>query len=294
MLDKETYSASSHARAHADRADPLLARAAGFREAPGFPEAVRVFAESMANFRLHGPKLINKLLGQDVRFRIVCFTLYLHYEDAEGEVDAGATYSRVLDLISRTVGGGHRVVETTLDLMSVMGLVVAERGTVDRRLKLYRPTDPLMRLLRIWLEGCFVPLDLVDPEGGRMARLRQGDEIVRQFMLGVGRGLRAREILTRRMPRFSCFFDSDGGWPFLAIIMAEALAGRPLPSRSEIASRFGVSKSQIAVVATEAARLGFLQADERGVWVTPDLMSEFERWVSINLAFFAAATEPAI
>jgi DNA-binding PadR family transcriptional regulator len=277
-----------------DGGDILLDRAAQFRAAPRFPEAMQTFTESMAKFRLSKPKRINKLLGRDARFRTVCFTLYLHFESQERGADAGASYTRVLELVTSTMGVGHRVVDATLDMMSSTGLVVIERGKIDRRLKLYRPTEAFYELLRGWLEGCFIPLDFIEPEGRRMARLRESDDIARQFITGLGRSFREGELLNLRMPHFSCFFNREGGWPFLAIAMSEAFAGRPLPSRSEIAHRYGISKSQIAVVATEAAQFGLLTIDPDGARVTAKLLADYEYWVSVCLAIFASITTPSL
>ena len=273
-----------------DAGDLILERAMQIRAAARFPEAVKAFTDRMVEFRLNGPRHINKLFGQDARYRMVCFTLYLHYDTTDAGLNQGASYTRLLELTAKTTGGGHRVVETTLDLMLAMGLVTVERGPSDRRLKLYRPTAAMFRMLRVWLEGSLAPLDLIEPHANRVARLHAGDEIMRQFFLGVGRAFRDGEPFTRRLPRFSCFFDREGGWPFLAIAVTQALANSPLPGRGAIASRLGISKSQIAVVSTEATRLGLLRVHDGAVYATPELVSEYEQWVAICLALFATAT----
>jgi hypothetical protein len=291
MLHIGNLSAPAGSRGGKREVEPLPARAAKFRAARGFSDAVRDYSTAMTTFRLNGPKRLNKALGQDVRFRTVCFTLYLHYE-ASGAGDSGAIFSRVAELVGETIGGGHRVVATTLDMMLGLNLLRIEPGVFDRRIKLYRPTEDMAKILRIWLEGPFAALDRLEPEGRRLERLREGDEIVRHYILGVGRGFRDGETLTWRMPQFSCFFDHEGGSSLLTIAVHEALAGRPLPSRTEIGSKFGISKSQISLLANQAARLGFLVDRKGREWASPRLLKDYERWVSIVLAFFASATEP--
>ena len=79
----------------AEADDELIARALRVMAAANFEAAVAHYADSMTHFRLHGPPLINKLLGQDTRFRTVTFTLFLHHDVEEGKPDAGATYSQI-------------------------------------------------------------------------------------------------------------------------------------------------------------------------------------------------------
>ncbi len=257
----------------------------------GFERAVALYAESMTRFRLEGPAMINKLLGQDVRFRTVCFTLYLHHDVIDGKPDAGATYSRLLELISGTIGGSQRVVSTTLALMQAMDFVRIEPSPRDGRVKFYRPTERMRAVVRAWLGHLFACLDIIEPEGERVAQLTAGDDIFRRFILGVGRDFRAGETLTGRAPEFACFFDREGGWPLLALAIRAAHGGPALPSRGEIAKMFGLSKTQIASVVADAIERGFLATEGRDVvQPTPLLLARYRRWIAICFAFFLRAT----
>jgi len=272
---------------HSD--DTLTALSTAIRASQGFREAARLFCESMASFRLGGPRRINKLVSQDVRFRTVIFTLYLHFRASAVLPDEGATHTRVFDLVSRSSGGGSRAVRNTLDLMKHMGLLAVESGVQNRRLRLYRPTPAMLALAKTWVERCLMPLDLIHKERRSAPRQKVDDDVLRAFVFGLGRALLADAGANPDAAALRCFFEREGGWPFLSICAREALEGRPLPSRSEIAKRFGFSKSQIAMVATEATRLGYLRTAGDGVWATDELLARYERWVSNNLALFALA-----
>lgn len=285
----------------ADGHDDLAERADRVMEAPGFDAAVATYAETMTRFRLHGPPMINKLLGQDVRFRCVTFTLFLHHDALEGRPDGGATYSRLLELISGTMGGSQRVVSTTLALMQAMDFVRVEPAPLDRRVKFYRPTETMYAVVRAWLANLFVSLDHIEPEAARVAQLEGGGDIVRRFILGVGREFRAGEILTGRMPEFALFFDREGGWPLLALAIRAGLGGPAIPSRGEMAKMFKLSKTQIASVVGDAIAAGFMVDQGRDGLVTTALMLErYRRWLAISFAFFLEATrlpdgaEPAL
>lgn len=271
--------------------DDLPEAADAIMQTSGFDRAVQLYAESMTRFRLHGPAMINKLLGQDVRFRTVCFTLFLHHDARDGRPDAGATYSRLLELISGTIGGSQRVVTTTLALMQAMDFVRIETSAHDRRVKFYRPTATMIAVVRQWLGNLFSCLDLIEPEAERVRQLETDAGIFERFILGVGRDFRDGESLTGRSPEFACFFDREGGWPLLALAIRAAFGGPALPSRGEIAKMFHLSKTQIASVAADACERGFLTAEGRdGLRPTPLLLERYRRWIAICFAFFLRAT----
>lgn len=274
--------------------EDLLHRAQYVRQHPAFAEAVKIFTHAMADFRLNGPRLVNKLLGQDVRFRTVCFVYYLQHEKMTGgDGDEGPTYSRVLDLVQNSIGGSQRVVTTTLEMLLAMGLVTIERGVRDGRLKIYRPTPSMYELLRAWLTGCFAALDIIEPGANRIARLRADDGIMTDFILGVGRDFRDNEPLTERVPEFACFFHREGGGPLLAMAITAGYAGTTLPSRGEIAAKFGLSKTQIASLANDAIGNGLLSTQSNGsLRPTAKLVSCYELWSSIAFAFYMRASEP--
>ncbi|MER2607298.1 MAG: hypothetical protein ABTQ29_15805 [Siculibacillus sp.] len=274
--------------------DTLQAYADEVARRPTFGDGVRIFTDSMMRFRLSGPPLINKLLGHDVRFRTVCFTLWLHYGFDDRHRNEGATYTRLLELIRGTLGGSQKVVSTTLQLMLSMEFATLEPSRTDRRVKFYRPTPRMIEAVRTWLAGVFLSLDVVDPAGRRSERLRAGDDVLLAFIRNVGCSFRDGETLTGRAPRFSCFFDREGGWPFLAIAIRSVYADGALPSLGEIAARFGFSKTQMSVIAAEGVERGFLLKDARGrLHATPELRDYYEHWTAICFAFFLRATPPA-
>ena len=268
------------------KADLVMAR-------PGFFHGVETYAASMTRFRLEGPPMINKLLGQDVRFRTVTFTLFLHLGAEGGDGEGGATYSRLLELISGTIGGSQRVVSTTLSLMQAMDFVRVEPSTRDGRVKFYRPTEKMFAVVRAWLASLFAALDQVESEAERSAQLAAGDDIVRRFVLGVGAAFRDGESLTGRAPEFSLFFDREGGWPLLAMAIRAAHGGPALPSRGEMAKLFGLSKTQIASVIADATAAGFFTSEGDRLEPTAHLLERYRRWLAVSFAFFMAATARA-
>jgi hypothetical protein len=145
-------------------------------------------------------------------------------------------------------------------------------------------------VVRAWLASLFAALDHVEPEAERSAQLAAGDDIVRRFVLGVGADFRDGESLTGRAPEFALFFDREGGWPLLAMAIRAAHGGPALPSRGEMAKLFGLSKTQIASVISDATTAGFFTNEGDRLEPTAHLVERYRRWLAVSFAFFMAAT----
>lgn len=96
------------------------------------------------------------------------------------------------------------------------------------------------------------------------------------------------------MPAFTCFFGKrEGAIPVVLAIMLSDIESTPLPSRAQIAKRFGLSKTQVSNMVAEGARLGFFSAGETGApRATAHLRDRYARFVSIELAFYARHMRP--
>ena len=124
------------------------------------------------------------------------------------------------------------------------------------------------------------------PIGGRILRL----EILVEL------GLKAGDTPpTERMPEFQFFFDGpEGALVVLIALVLTAIKGAPVPSRSAIAKRFGLSKTQVTRVLTAGAAQGFFTLDSDGAAALTRAAREgYDRWVALELAFYAAHMQPS-
>lgn len=272
--------------------DPLEVRAASLLADPAFPAATTGFITAMNRFRREGRGPINKLLGRDVRFRVVNLCFCLHVRGRLVGSERGASFGEMVEAIRRTLGGSPRVVRTTLDMMRKMGLVDVEAGSVDRRVSIFAPTPALMALVRGWLAGVMTHLDLLEPEGRRAERFTTEPGFVEHVAVAMGEAFLAGEPLTGRIPELSCFFLYECGWPVLNTVVAHAREGLPLPTLGVIAETYGLTKSQVANVVTLAVENGFLVRDAAGrATVTPALMAAYDRWAAIFFAFMLSVSD---
>jgi hypothetical protein len=274
--------------AGSDEADPLLAEAACLRAVSAFSQAVREYTVGLARFR-EAPRLVNKLISYESRFRVTGYLLYL---DADREMFGslgGATYTNLFELCTRRQEVGPRVLKTTLALLRLTGFIETVSNRMDRRSKFYRPTARMFNFVHQWLTYAVNALDVLQPDGGRAQLLRDDPGFVGQFLVSGGRDHASSKPPADRMPDFIAFFGSrEGAAAVVLAVMLADIDNTPVPSRAHIAKRFGLSKTQVSAVISEGTRIGFLTLDEAGIpGPTPYLRESYSRWISIELAFYA-------
>ncbi|MGD9838830.1 MAG: hypothetical protein AB7F72_11025 [Afipia sp.] len=277
-----------------DRQDPLLAEAAQLRASPGFPAAVREYTVAIARFR-EAPRLINKLMASETRFRLTAYVFcFAAYYERHGPL-GGVTYTQLLELCSQREELTPRTLKTTLTLLKLAGFVKTSRNPSDRRSKSYHPTQRMVDFVRSWMPHAVNALDAVQPRMQRAQMLARDPDFIRRFAAAAGHAHASGIPLIDRMPEFTCFFGKrEGAIPVVLAIMLSDIEGAPLPSRAQIAKRFGLSKTQVANMLAEGTALGFFAADEAGTpCATAHLRDSYARFISIELAFYARHMQPA-
>lgn len=276
------------------RSEPLLAEAERFRTDPAFPQAVRAYTAALARFR-EAPRLINKLISYESRFRVTGYLLYL---DADRELfgaTGGATYKNLHELCTRRNEVSPRVLKTTLALLKLTGFVETVRSRTDRRSKSYRPTARMFDFVRQWLGYAVASLDALAPRMKRGDLLKNDATFIARFLVSGGRDHAANTPPADLMPDFIAFFGSrEGAAAVILAVMQARFDDAAVPARAQIARRFGLSKSQVTNIINDGMRLGYFTEETRGQLLpTPHLREDYGRWISIELAFYARHMTPA-
>ena len=277
-----------------DSNDPLLIEAAHLRALPAFPTAVREYTVAIARFR-EAPRLLTKLMASETRFRLTAYVFYLSADHETYGPLGGATYSRLLELCSQRQELSPRVLKTTLALLKLAGFIKTSQNTSDRRSKSYYPTPRMMDFVKSWMPHAVNALDALQPDMQRAQMLAEDPDFIRRFAAAAGHEHATGIPLIDRMPEFTCFFGKrEGAIPVVLAVMLSDIDGLPLPSRAQIAKRFGLSKTQVSNMIAEGAKLGFFSTDEAGTpRATACLRDSYARFISIELAFYARHMRPA-
>jgi hypothetical protein len=273
--------------------DELIAHAARLLARPAFPQAVREYSVGLARFR-ESPRLANKLISYDTRWRVVGYLLYLAADRELFGMDGGATYGRMLEICTRRQEVSPRVLKTMLALLKFTGFVETVHST-DRRSKLYRPTARMGEFVNLWLGYAVSALDILEPDMQRTRMLREDPGFPDRFLVSGGRDHLTGTPPADRMPEFMAFYGArDGAGAAVLSVMLADIDGTPVPSRAAIAKRFGLSKTQISNVLAAGEAKGFFMLDAAGVpAATQRLRDNYASWISIELAFYAHHMQPA-
>src|SRR5260370_37090191 len=207
--------------------DELAAHAARLVALHAFPRAVREYTVGLARFR-ESPRLANKLISYDTRWRVVGYLLYLAADRERFGTDGGATYGRMLEVCTRRREVSPRGRKPMLALLKFTGFV-ATVGSADRRSKLYRPTARMDQFVNLWLSYAVSALDILEPDMQRRRRLREDPGFPDRFLVSGGRDHLANTPPAGRMPEFRPVYGAgDGAGALVLTLMLAHMPGSPV------------------------------------------------------------------
>ncbi len=268
--------------------DVFLAEAAAIHQSAKFEEAVAVYLAELVRWR-EGSPLMHKLGANKGRMHVTGYLLHLSAIDRLAGGEGGVTYGELFEIcVARRAEVGARVLKTTLALLRLAGFVETWRGKTDRRVVHYRPTGRMYSHARLAYGYAAAALDVLEPQTRRLCRL-QTDEVFLQTMLASAGAAHAEQPPGGYMPDFIGYIgEREGAGAVLALLIMTQARRAPPPSRAALASRFGLSKSQVTRILTDGAERGYYGLYENGQpVVTTKAEDSFRRWISIELAFHA-------
>ncbi|MFN3935508.1 hypothetical protein [Parvibaculum sp.] len=259
-----------------------------FRASRHFASVLRDYTAALVAFR-RDPRVVNKLISQETRYRVANHFLSLHAGKVLAGGDGGVTYGEMLELCSAFPEIGSRVLKTMLAMMVLTGYARSERSPADRRVKIYMPSSKLIDVACSRLVPIVEALHVLEPDLSRVAALCDDPAFQMRAMHRNGRPQLESELLRSQMPEFVGFAAGREG--AAQVVYAVTLADMdavPLPSRSALARQFGLSKTQVWSVFAEGERLGYFSAGDGGAPVATDkLRDQYGEWTSLELAFCA-------
>ncbi len=268
--------------------DTLAGEAEALRDHARFDRAVAAYLDGLIRWR-EGSPLLHKLSANKARMHVAGYLLHLSAASSVAGGDGGVPYGDLHALCAgEKAGVGDRVLKTMLALMTLARFVDRWRDPSDRRVRFYRPTRRMFDHARLAYGYAAEALDAVEPAMERRRRLQSDQDFFRRMLVSAG-SAHAASPPDLLMPDFIGFIGNcEGAGPVLAAIMRSEMLDRAVQSRSALAGRFGLSKSQVNRIVAEAGARGYLDVDGRGVPATRRALRDtFSRWISIELAFHA-------
>ena len=243
--------------------EKLKEQAERIREHPRFAAAA---GRSVQNYLAWRASLgvLNKLVSNLARERILEHVLFLHFNrDTQG--GHGATFERLASSSELRDRIGSRAVRTALRLAQIAGHVAISRSFDDGRLRIYQPTDALLKHAREYYAIFLDVLEELTPELGARGRLRDDPAYLEGLIGRIGRSyLAGQRSVGEKLDAFDTLLRLEGGRPILATVVDCQLRGLELPPAPELARRYHISASQARAVLKAAEARGLLQLAGRG------------------------------
>jgi hypothetical protein len=257
---------------------------------PRFPFARDQFLKSILALYEHNP-FLNRLLleaGRTVLF-VIIICLHARYDEADRETwptlrlvtqsmmrHGLASARRVSDLVARLIKTGY----------------LEQRGaTRDRRVRILTPTGKMIAQDQDFLVSHYLPLSILFPQPGYASIMERDPAFqLAQRRISVSFFALGMRIMASN-PIVMLFMSREAGVMVLIKLMEMAgPQGDAAPqalSYSDIGARFGVSRTHVRKLLTEAQEQGLVRlTSDRGpfVQITPMLVQAFDRFIADSMA----------
>ncbi|SMQ58599.1 hypothetical protein SAMN06295905_0105 [Devosia lucknowensis] len=226
-----------------------------------------------------------KLIANEDRYRALNFLFTIWAEKVGHGLDGSMTYGELHE-ICRRGEISPRILKTTLSLATLYGFLERRPNPADGRSWLYIPTPAMIAFPQQWLMPAANALDALFPGQDRSGRLAQDSGALVHFLRSAGREFAAGTQPQTMQADFQEFYGrKEGGASFTMGLLVADAQGQPPLSRSEMASRYGLTKSQVTQLIAMGEQKGLMLV-RNGVPMPTDLLRKnHAEWVALSLAF---------
>lgn len=283
------------ADAHSARA----ARVEAILASPRFAEARRAQIDGYLALYSMDPAL-NKLLVEGARHVIFTFVVCLAAGHRDDDPDSWLTLGRLQDVVAAHQVGSPGLVEALVTRMVDRGLLAATPAPGDRRKRILSPTEALLMHDRDLLAAQAAPCAVIANSPALTLAMARDPGFQRAVRLASVAAFADAMVLLGAHPQMmGLFVARDCGLLALYMMLASAMASPSGTLSSvpyqQIAERFGVSRTHVRDIVTEAEAAGLMRAgpDGGGVEMLPALWLLVDRWIAGCMELFAECCEAA-
>ncbi len=260
-----------------------------------FDAAAASYLEAFVTWR-RGLGGFNKVVASGARRRIMKTILRLHFGNATGNPDDGATFERLLSQSNPDgcENCGPRVQRTVISLAQRSGHIIVQQGWYDRRLKILHPTEKWIDQEADRHEVALASLALLSHDRSRFAMRPHGVALVGRLAVAgarydgaVGVALGEPDGVIRALAAL------DGGLATAFSVADAWIRGKRIPSHKEIGANFRLSASQARKILRLAADHSAIGFDREGkICDASGLAAASRRLVAQEFALYARCATP--
>jgi hypothetical protein len=255
---------------------------------PRFAEARKLFVDG--TMRLYeGDARLNRLILEAGRLMLFGYVVCLHARYVEADRATWPTISRLKEIVAPFQAASDRQMDEIIARLVDRGFLQISPAPGDRRVRLLIPTEVLYAHHRELLAAQFQPLQFMYPDPSYAAPTSRDPAYHKAHCAKSLTALPwSAKFLAANAP-VMLFFSRHAGIAILVKLiqmMNESGASSGL-SHADIGLRFGVSRTHVRALMSEAQSLGLTRLAGRGgrlVHLTPPLLAAFDRLFADSMA----------
>ncbi len=257
---------------------------------PRFPAARKAYVDAVLAVYENRP-WVNRLMYDAGRMMIfmVLICLYARYDPADRA--SWPTVGRLKDALKPFGVASPRQIDLVLARLEAVGLIAFRVADADQRVRLLEPSETMLGHDRDWLAAHYAPLALMFPQEAYdlpLARDKRFQLAQRAAAVEIF-GRTARNLSENRGMALFLGRDSAG---MILLKLFQALdglrgEGRVNLSYADTAARFGVSRTHVRTLLSDAENQGLLCVFGRGgaeIEIMPILIRDFDRFVANGMS----------
>jgi len=230
-----------------------------------------------------------RLLIETGRFLVYLVALILGAVQDPARRETWLTISRLKKAVAVFGVGTDRHIDQIIGRLCEVGFLASHAAEQDRRIRILKPTETMLAHDRAWLAAHYAPLTVVSRFGDYEPVMREDPnyqhsnrKVSVDFVPFSGR-------LLAVSPEMLLFFKHAGGHMVSAALLQAAMATPDTHAAvryAEIGDRFGISRTHVRTIVTEAQEAGLVRLDGRGgqrVQLLPAFLASYDRALAAGM-----------
>lgn len=240
-----------------------------------------------------GEPTLNKLLAEASRHVIITFVMCLDAAHQPHDPATWLTLGKLQDVVEAHRVGSPGLVEAIVQRMLDRGLLSSRPAPGDRRKRILAPTEAMLEHDLDLLVTQARPCALIAPNPALERALQRDRDFQRAARQASLAQFGDAMALLQRHPLVTALIMRDSGLMVLLSLMASALeapdGSTASSSYSDIAARFGISRSHARDIVVDAEKTGLVRILGSGgaeVQLLPRLWQIYDPWLADCMLLF--------
>ena len=262
---------------------------------PRLPDARKAYLDRFLDVYDGDPFLV-RLLIETGRIALFIYVAVLEAAQDPARRETWLTVGRLKEVMTSTGLASGRHVDQLVGRLCAVGFMEQAPAKQDRRVRILKPTEKLWAHDRDWLAAHFAPLAVLCPQHDYAPALRRDPQFHLLFRRTGAPFMPLGAKLLTSVPDMLLFLQHAGGFMVLAALLQAAIAtgdqAHAAVPYSDIGDRFGISRTHVRRLLTDAEAAGLVRLHARGgrrVELLPRVWASHDRGMATGMFIHDAA-----